>query len=80
MVVCSTGTPKLYRGLHVNDVKGYVCFVLEFAHPPFSPPLPSVVEVSKQNRHSTFDTRILCAPVQMEMAQPLETRITLISF
>ena len=36
-------------------VKGSVCLVLEFALPPFSPPLPSVVEVTKQNTHQIFD-------------------------
>ena len=46
---------SMYRGLGIYDVKGSVCFVLKFALPPFSPPLPSVVEISKQNRHRTFD-------------------------
>ena len=36
----------LYRGEQNPWVKGSVCFVLAFALPPFSPPLPSVVEVS----------------------------------
>ena len=42
---------QLYRGEHNPWVKGLVCLGLEFALPPFSPSLPSVVEVSKQNRH-----------------------------
>ena len=38
-------------GRVISWVKGSVCFVLKFAPPPFSTPLPSVVENSKQNRH-----------------------------
>ena len=30
-----------------------MCFVLKFAFPPFYPPLPSGVEISKQNTHRT---------------------------
>ena len=45
------GEVALYRGEQNPWVKGSACIVLEFALPPFSPPLPSVVEVSKQNRH-----------------------------
>ena len=41
--------------LGIYDVKGSVCFVLKLALPPFSPPLPSGVQISKQNRHRTFD-------------------------
>ena len=37
------------------EVKGSLCFVLKFALPPFSPRLPSEVQISKQNRHKTFD-------------------------
>ena len=33
-------------------MKGSVCFVLKFAFPPLSPPLPSVVQISKQNMHA----------------------------
>ena len=40
-----------YGGEQNPWVKGSVCSVLKFALPPFSPPLPSVVEVLKQNRH-----------------------------
>ena len=36
-----------YRGELNPWVKGSACLVLEFALPPFSPPPPSVVEVSK---------------------------------
>ena len=39
-------------------MKGSVCFVLIFALPQFSPPLPSGVQISKQNMHKTFHTRI----------------------
>ena len=38
----------MYRDEQNTWVKGSVCLVLEFALPPFSPPLPSVVEVSRQ--------------------------------
>ena len=41
----------MYRGEHIPWVKGSVCYALEFPLPPFSPPLPSVEEVSKQNMH-----------------------------
>ena len=40
-----------YRDEQNPWIKGSACFVLEIALPPFSPPLPSVVEVSKQNTH-----------------------------
>ena len=33
------------------DVKGSVCYFWKFALPPFSPPLPSGVQFSDQNRH-----------------------------
>ena len=45
------------RGDMNSDVKHSVCFVLKFALPPFSPPLPSGVQISKQNTHRTFDIR-----------------------
>ena len=41
----------MYRGAQNPWVKGSVCLVLEFTLPPFSSTLPSVAEVSKQNRH-----------------------------
>ena len=37
------------RSHGISLVKGSVCFVLKFALPPFSPPLPSGVRISKQN-------------------------------
>ena len=43
--------PCVYRGEINSDVKGSVCFVLEFALPPFSLPLPSVVQYSKQHMY-----------------------------
>ena len=39
------------RGQSISWVKGSVCFVLKFAFPPFSPTLPSGVQISKQNMH-----------------------------
>ena len=48
----------LYTGAGYSGMKGSVCFVLKFALPPFSSPLPSGVQISKQNRHRTFHTRI----------------------
>ena len=54
------------RGLYMSRgeinpwVKGSVCFILKCSFPPFSPP---VVQVSKQNRHRTFDPRINFTPV-----------------
>ena len=40
-----------YRGEIISNVKGSGWFVLEFALPPFSPPLPSVVQISKHYTH-----------------------------
>ena len=37
----------------ISWVKGSVCFVLKFAFPPFPPPLPSVVQISKQDTQGT---------------------------
>ena len=45
----------LYRGPGKDGVKGSVCIVLKIALPPFSPPLPSVVQFLRQNRYRTFD-------------------------
>ena len=53
--------PK-YRGPGKDDVKGSVCYFWKFALPPFSPPLPSVVQFSKHNRHWTFEIRINFTP------------------
>ena len=38
-----------------SGTNGSVCFVLKFALPHFSPPLPSGVQISKQNTHRIFD-------------------------
>ena len=46
---------EFYMGPVNRDVKVSVLYFWKFALPPFSPPLPSVVDVSKQNRHQTFD-------------------------
>ena len=43
-----------------------MCFVLKFALPPFSPPLPSRVQISIQNSLWTFHTRISCTVVHRE--------------
>ena len=40
-----------YRGGVNTWVKCSVCFILKFALPPFSPPLPSGMQISKQNMH-----------------------------
>ena len=50
-----SGNELMYGGLGIYDVKGSLCFFWKFALPPFSPSLPSVVEISKPNRHRTFD-------------------------
>ena len=47
----------LYRAQGISWVKGSVCLVLKFALPPFPPPLPSRVQIAKQNTHGTFDPR-----------------------
>ena len=48
--------------------QGSVCFVLKFALPPFSPPpLPSGVQISKQNTHWTFDTINNLSPVYVAL-------------
>ena len=46
---------QMYRGWGIYDVKGSVCFVKKFALPSFSPPHPSVVQISKQKTHWTLD-------------------------
>ena len=38
-----------YRAEGISWAKGSVSFVLKFAPPPFPPPLPSGVQISKQN-------------------------------
>ena len=43
--------PFHYRSEIISWVKGSVCLVLKFALPPFYPPLPSGVQISKQNTH-----------------------------
>ena len=43
----------IYRAGAISWVKGFVSFVLKFALPPFSPPLPSVVQFSKQNTNTS---------------------------
>ena len=52
-----------YRSEVKPLVKGSVCFILKFALPAFSPPIPSEVEVSKQNTLWTFDPRNMFTPV-----------------
>ena len=42
---------RLYRGENISDVKGFGWFVLKIALPPFSPPHPSGVQISKLNMH-----------------------------
>ena len=49
-------TAGLYRAEGISWVQGsLLCFILKFASPPFSSPLPAGVRISKQNRHWTFD-------------------------
>ena len=43
------GKEIVYRGEIIYDVKGPVCFVLEFALTPFSPPLSYMLQFSKHN-------------------------------
>ena len=43
-------------------------FVLKFALPPFSPPLPSGVQISKENMHRTFDPINNSTPVVAGLA------------
>ena len=60
-----------YRGEVISWVKGSACFVLKFALPPFSPALPSGVQISKQNTHGTFDPKDTLRPVvQFHMNVP----------
>ena len=40
-----------YRGRGISWVKGSECLALKFALPPFSTPLPSGVQILKQNMH-----------------------------
>ena len=46
-----TGAGIISKHLGYYGMKGSVCFVLKFALPPFSPPLPSGVQIAKQNKH-----------------------------
>ena len=55
----------MYRGLSIYNDRGSVSFVLQFAIPPFPPPLPSVGQFSKQNRHRAFDAINTKPPVIM---------------
>ena len=48
----------MYTGKKYSGMKSSVCFALKFAISPFSPHLPFGVQISKQNRHRTFHTRI----------------------
>ena len=48
----------LYRAQVISWVKVSVCFVLKFAFPSFSPPLPSGVQISKQTIQGTFQPKI----------------------
>ena len=55
----------LTQGSRYFWVIGFVCFVLEFAFPHISPPLPYGVQISKQNMHGTYPpinkfTPIIC--------------------
>ena len=56
----------LHRDAGYLGRKGSVCFVWKFALLPFlSLSLPSGVQISLQNRHRTFHTRISCTGVHM---------------
>ena len=55
---------ELYRAPVKDDVKCSVLYFCKFALSPFSPPLPSVVEFSEQNRHWTFDIILYWSPVE----------------
>ena len=52
---CHTNSHQLftlyYRGGVICWVRGSVRLISKFALPPFSPPLPSGVQISKQNMH-----------------------------
>ena len=56
---------RIYRAEIISDVKGSGWFVWKLALPPFSPPLPSVVQISKHNTHWTFDIRNNFTPVRI---------------
>ena len=55
----------MYTGKKYSGMKSSVCFALKFAISPFSPHLPFGVQISKQNRHRTFHTRIFFTGVHM---------------
>ena len=52
-MVQEKATYVLYRGRRIF-IKGSV-YVFKYALPPFSPPLSAEVQISKQNRHRTYD-------------------------
>ena len=66
-----------YRAEGISWVKGSVCFVLKFALPPFSFPLPTGVQISKQNKHGTFDPIINFTPVTVIILIPMIHPVTM---
>ena len=52
-----------YRVLGIMMSKVRYAFFSNYALPPFSPPLPSVVQFPELNRHWTFDIRNTSTPV-----------------
>ena len=54
-----------YWARGISWVKVSACIVLKFALPPFSSLSPPVVQISKQNRHWTFEPRINSIPVNI---------------
>ena len=70
----------LYRGGIISDAKCSGWFVLEFALLPFSPPLPSVVQLSEQNRHWTSGIRNNSFPVLFLLAWPALPQSPLTAF
>ena len=63
---------KNAQGMEVLLGSKVLCFVLKFSLPPFSPPLPSGVQISKQNAQGTLDPINDSTPAQkVEMSSLL---------
>ena len=46
-IYVESSTSYMYKGLDIYGIKGSLCFVLKFALPLLSFPLPSEVQISK---------------------------------
>ena len=64
----------MYRAQVVSRVKGSGCFVLKFTFPPFSPPLPTRMQIPKHNMHTTYDPINTLTPALEPFAPQVKLR------